>query len=151
MTHSMGTSKRLGYALISSPTYLDIGTHCPHMILTIQRFICGSYNLQEKSLHCQAHPLAVMKPAEVMLEVFNSQYLQLHSLSPLAILTFTKDALKILSYLQIKSPRADKFRIACDDRFLLSKVFKSADERGVLRYQCIESKNGDDVEKDFQD
>ncbi|KAF9235797.1 NMDA receptor-regulated protein 1-domain-containing protein [Melanogaster broomeanus] len=125
--------------------------------------------------------LAVMKPAEVTLEVFNSQYLQLHSSSPLAVLASAKvsrsldssredvenllltvlgdavklrieDALEILSYLHIiESPRADEFRIACGDKFPLSKVFKTAEEQDILRKQCIAPKDGDDVDKDVKD
>ncbi|KAF9226310.1 N-terminal acetyltransferase A, auxiliary subunit [Gyrodon lividus] len=119
---------------------------------------------------------AVMKPVEVTLEAFNSQYLQLHSLLPLAVLASAKvsqsldasrdevenllftvladgvklrieDALAILSYLQnIDSPRVDEFRIACDARFPLSKVFKNAEEQDTLRQQSIESKDDDEVE-----
>ncbi|KIJ63152.1 hypothetical protein HYDPIDRAFT_93055 [Hydnomerulius pinastri MD-312] len=123
--------------------------------------------------------LAVVKPAELTLEALNSQYLQLHSTSPPVILAcakvsqtldasrndvenilFTalgedvkltmKDALSILSHLQnLKSPRADEFRIACDAKYKLSTVFKSAEEQAALRLQCIEPLKDNEVETIF--
>ncbi|KAF8842021.1 N-terminal acetyltransferase A, auxiliary subunit [Paxillus ammoniavirescens] len=125
--------------------------------------------------------LAVMKPAEVTPEVFNSQYLQLHSLSPLSVLASAKvsrsldapsdevenllftvladgvelriqDTLTILSYLEeIKSLRVDEFRIACQAKFPISTVFKSAEDQAVLREQCIlEEPNNDDEVENFE-
>jgi len=123
--------------------------------------------------------VAALMPAEVSLEVFNSQYLQRHSLSGSAILASAKvsqmldtpreevetllfttltdgvqlrleDALETLSYLStIQSPRADAFRIACDARFTLSKVFKSDEEQAVLRRQCIDPRDENEVETVF--
>ncbi|KAG6379644.1 NMDA receptor-regulated protein 1-domain-containing protein [Boletus reticuloceps] len=123
--------------------------------------------------------VAGLKPVEVSLEVFNSQYLQRHSLSASGILASAKvsqmldtpreevenllfttltdgvqlrleDALEILSYLStIQSPRADEFRIACDARFTLSKVFKSEEEQAVLRRQCIDPRDENEVETVF--
>ncbi|KAF8550148.1 N-terminal acetyltransferase A, auxiliary subunit [Imleria badia] len=123
--------------------------------------------------------VAALKPAEVSLDVFNSQYLQHHSSSAPAIfasakashildapreevenLLFTmltegvqlrlEDALEIVSYLSdIQSPRADEFRIACDGKFTLSKVFKSTEEQAGLRRQCVDPKEENEVETVF--
>ncbi|KAI6134782.1 NMDA receptor-regulated protein 1-domain-containing protein [Pisolithus croceorrhizus] len=122
--------------------------------------------------------LTALKSEEISLDVFTSQYLQSHSTSPSAILAcaqayeflgnpaediesllFTtlkdniglsvEDALRILSYLQrVKSTRAEEFRIACDNKFELSTVFKSSDEQAALRQQCLleEKEDCDDVE-----
>ncbi|KAI6002990.1 NMDA receptor-regulated protein 1-domain-containing protein [Pisolithus albus] len=122
--------------------------------------------------------LIALKPEEISLDVFTSQYLQSHSTSPSAILAcaeaceflgnptedvesllFTvlkddirlsvEDALHILSYLQrVKSTRAEEFRIACDNKFELSTVFKSSEEQTALRRQCLleEKEDCDDVE-----
>jgi len=122
--------------------------------------------------------VAALKPAEVSLDAFNSQYLQRHASSAAAILASAKvshvldaprdevenllfttladgvqlgleDALAIVSYLaQVQSPRADEFRIACDARFVLSKVFKSAEEQGALRGQ-LDPKDDNEVETVF--
>ncbi|KAL4078146.1 NMDA receptor-regulated protein 1-domain-containing protein [Scleroderma yunnanense] len=116
--------------------------------------------------------LATLKP-QVTVEVFNSQYLQLHSATPSAILACAKasqvlgasaeetesllftaladsvelvveDALHILTYLRrLKSPRADEFRIACDKKFELSTVFKSPDEQATLRQCCLSGEKED--------
>lgn len=122
--------------------------------------------------------LISLKPEEISLDVFTSQYLQSHSTSPSAILAcaqackflgnptedvesllFTalkddiglsvEDGLRILSYLQcVKSTRAEEFRIACDNKFELSTVFKSSEEQAALRHQCLleEKEDCDDVE-----
>ena len=50
---------------------------------------------------------------------------------------------------QIQSPRADEFRIACDTRFVLSKVFKSTAEQGALRQQCVDPRDENEVETVF--
>lgn len=138
--------------------------------------------------------LTALKPEEISLDVFTSQYLQSHPTSPSVILACaqaseilgnpTKDtesllfttlqdnielsvevglqaltrpgcscihqaALRILSYLQrVKSTRAEEFRIACDNKFELSTVFKSSDQQAALRQQCLleEKEDCDDVE-----
>jgi hypothetical protein len=63
-----------------------------------------------------------------------------------------QDALTILSYLEgIKSSRVDEFRIACQAKFPVSTVFKSAEDQAVLREQCIlEEPNNDDEVEDFE-
>jgi peptide alpha-N-acetyltransferase len=123
--------------------------------------------------------VAELKPAEVSLDVFNSQYLQRHSSSASAILASAKasrvldapreevenvlfttlvdgvqvrleDALEIVTYLSdMQSPRADAFRIACGVKFSLSKVFQSAEEQAVLRQQCVDAKEENEVETVF--
>ncbi|KAI6007858.1 NMDA receptor-regulated protein 1-domain-containing protein [Pisolithus marmoratus] len=122
--------------------------------------------------------LTALKPEDISLDVFTSQYLQSHSTSPSAILACAKaceflgnrtediesllftalkdnielsveDAICILSYLQrVKSTRAEAFRIACDNKFELSTVFKSPNEQAVLRQQCLleEKEDCDNVE-----
>jgi hypothetical protein len=65
-------------------------------------------------------------------------------------LTPRQDALEIVSYLSdIQSPRADEFRIACDGKFTLSKVFKSTEEQAGLRRQCVDPKEENEVETVF--
>ncbi|KAG1885401.1 NMDA receptor-regulated protein 1-domain-containing protein [Suillus subluteus] len=116
-----------------------------------------------------AESIASLLPAEVSLELFNSQYLQKHSSSPMAIVAHAKvaqilkapqdevgsilfTALKepvqldheaafaVLSYLkEMKSPRAEEFRIACNDRFELSTLFRSDEEIAALRRSFTES------------
>jgi len=139
--------------------------------------------------------VAALKPAEISLDAFNSQYLQRHSSSAPAILasakvsqvlgapreeveallfttltdgvqlglgvgfalpprarllTRSQDAGEIVSYLsQIESARTDEFRIACDGRFTLSKVFKSGEEQAALRRQCIDPRDENEVETVF--
>jgi hypothetical protein len=45
----------------------------------------------------------------------------------------------VLSYLKdVKSSRAEEFRIACNDRFELSTLFKSAEEIAVLQKELEE-------------
>lgn len=117
--------------------------------------------------------LATLKPQEVTLEAFSSQYLQLYSASPSAILACAKvsqilgssveeaesllftamtdavelvveDAVHILSYLQrLKSPRAEEFRVACDKKFELSTVFRSSEEQANLRQYCLAGEKED--------
>ncbi|KAK7046670.1 NMDA receptor-regulated protein 1-domain-containing protein, partial [Favolaschia claudopus] len=102
-------------------------------------------------------------PDELSLETFNSQYLQQHSASGLAIFAvakvmvkletpreqvdetlFTaleasveldvKTALAILSFLRsTQSPREEEFRTQCDQRFELSTVFKAPTDLAELR------------------
>lgn len=61
-----------------------------------------------------------------------------------------QDGCEILAYLrQIESPRADEFRIACDVKFRLSKVFKTAEEQAVLRRLCVDAKDENEVETVF--
>jgi peptide alpha-N-acetyltransferase len=116
-----------------------------------------------------AESIASLLPAEVSLELFNSQYLQKHSSSPMAIVAHAKAAqilkapqdevdsilfvvlkepvqldhkaaFAVLSYLQeMKSPRADEFRIACNDRFELSTLFRSGEEIAALQRSFSES------------
>ena len=65
-------------------------------------------------------------------------------------LSDAQDALEIVSYLlQVQSPRADEFRIACDARFRLSKVFKSTEERDAMRRQCVDPRDENEVETVF--
>ncbi|KAI6158062.1 NMDA receptor-regulated protein 1-domain-containing protein [Pisolithus tinctorius] len=122
--------------------------------------------------------LIALKPEEISLDVFTSQYLQSHSTSSTVILACAKaseilgnpmkdiesllftslqdnielpveDALRILSYLQrIKSTRAEEFRIACDNKFEFSTVFKSSDQQAALRQQCLleEKEDCEDIE-----
>lgn len=62
----------------------------------------------------------------------------------------SQDALETLTYLQhIQSPRADEFRIACDDKFKLSKVFKSSEEQAALRQQSVDPRDENEVETVF--
>ena len=43
-----------------------------------------------------------------------------------------------LSFLQDnKSARAEEFRLACDEKFELSTIFKSADEKATLKKEAI--------------
>jgi len=121
--------------------------------------------------------LADILPEEVSLETYNSQYLQQHSQSGAAIfavarvyrrldspreevesLLFTalgdqnelsiKTALEIISFLRdIKSPRVEEFRVACDTRFTLSTVFKSPEDLLVLRQLAINTEEPADSEK----
>ncbi|KAG9311775.1 NMDA receptor-regulated protein 1-domain-containing protein [Chiua virens] len=123
--------------------------------------------------------VAVMKPAEVSLDAFNSQYLQRHSFSGPGILASAKasraldgpreevenlvftalgegvrlrveDGLTILGYLQdIRSERAEEFRIECDGKFGLSKVFKNSEEQAALMRQCVDPRDENEVETVF--
>ncbi|KAG1841873.1 NMDA receptor-regulated protein 1-domain-containing protein [Suillus tomentosus] len=116
-----------------------------------------------------AESIASLLPAEVSLELFNSQYLQKHSSSPMAIVAHAKvaqilkapqdevdsilftvlkepvqldheAAFAVLSYLkEMKSPRAEEFRIACNDRFELSTLFRSDEEIAALQKSFTES------------
>lgn len=116
-----------------------------------------------------AESIASLLPAEVSLELFNSQYLQKHSSSPMAIVAHAKvaqilkapqdevdsilftvlkepvqldheAAFAVLSYLkEMKSPRAEEFRIACNDRFELSTLFRSDEEIAALQRSFTES------------
>lgn len=116
-----------------------------------------------------AESIASLLPAEVSLELFNSQYLQKHSSSPMAIVAHAKvaqilkapqdevdsilftvlkepvqldheAAFAVLSYLkEMKSPRAEEFRIACNDRFELSTLFRSDEEIATLQRSFTES------------
>ncbi|KAG1802371.1 NMDA receptor-regulated protein 1-domain-containing protein [Suillus variegatus] len=133
-----------------------------------------------------AESIASLLPAEVSLELFNSQYLQKHSSSPMAIVAHAKvaqilkapqdevdsilftvlkepvqldhevrvhafhvdepftycgqAAFAVLSYLkEMKSPRAEEFRIACNDRFELSTLFRSDEEIDALQKSFTES------------
>ncbi|KAG2046531.1 N-terminal acetyltransferase A, auxiliary subunit [Suillus hirtellus] len=116
-----------------------------------------------------AQSIASLLPAEVSLELFNSQYLQKHSSSPMAIVAHAKvaqilkapqdevdsilftvlkepvqldheAAFAVLSYLkEMKSPRAEEFRIACNDRFELSTLFRSDEEIAALQKSFTES------------
>ncbi|KAI0727501.1 NMDA receptor-regulated protein 1-domain-containing protein [Fomitopsis betulina] len=121
--------------------------------------------------------LAKLLPVEVSLEHFNTQYLQKHSTDGRAILasvkvsrllnapadqvessifavfnpetTFDlKTAQDALAFLQdIKSPRVDEFRGACDSRFERSTVFKTPSEQAALRWNAAETdaaNGGDD-------
>ncbi|KAH0834787.1 NMDA receptor-regulated protein 1-domain-containing protein [Lanmaoa asiatica] len=145
-------------------------------IVELARKVASMNDISEPIKSVLDESMAVLKPAQVSLDAFNSQYLQHHSSSALAILAsarvsdmldapreevenllFTtltdgvqlrlEDALEILSYLQrIQSPRADEFRIACDAKFTLSKVFKSAEEQAMLRRQCVDPRDENEVE-----
>ncbi|KAG2089621.1 NMDA receptor-regulated protein 1-domain-containing protein [Suillus discolor] len=116
-----------------------------------------------------AESIASLLPAEVSLELFNSQYLQKHFSSPMAIVAHAKvaqilkapqdevdsilftvlkepvqldheAAFAVLSYLkEMKSPRAEEFRIACNDRFELSTLFRSDEEIDALQKSFTES------------
>lgn len=116
-----------------------------------------------------AESITSLLPEEVSLELFNSQYLQQHSSSPMAIMAHAKvaqisnapqeevesilftvlrepvqldheAAFVVLSYLKdLKSPRAEEFRIACNDRFELSTLFRSAEEIAALQMSFSES------------
>lgn len=116
-----------------------------------------------------AESIASLLPAEVSLQLFNSQYLQKHSSSPMAIVAHAKvaqilkapqdevdsilftvlkepvqldheAAFAVLSYLkEMKSPRAEEFRIACNDRFELSTLFRSDEEIATLQRSFTES------------
>ena len=50
---------------------------------------------------------------------------------------------------EMGSPRVEEFRIACDGRFVLSKVFKTAEEQAVLRRQCVDPREEVEVETVF--
>ncbi|KAG2124195.1 NMDA receptor-regulated protein 1-domain-containing protein [Suillus clintonianus] len=116
-----------------------------------------------------AESIASLLPEEVSLELFNSQYLQKHSSSSMAIVAHAKvarilkapqdevdsilftvlrepvqldheAAFAVLSYLkEMKSPRAEEFRIACNDRFELSTLFRSDEEIAALQRLFSES------------
>lgn len=116
-----------------------------------------------------AESIASLLPAEVSLELFNSQYLQKHSSLPMAIVAHAKvarilkapqdeidsilftvlkepvqldheAAFVVLSYLkEMKSPRSEEFRIACNDRFELSTLFRSDEEIAALQRSFTES------------
>jgi hypothetical protein len=133
-----------------------------------------------------AESIASLLPEEVSLELFNSQYLQKHSSSPMAIVAHAKvaqilkapqdeidsiiftvlkepaqldhevcihplhlnhsftyngqAAFSVLSYLkEMKSARAEEFRIACNDRFELSTLFKSDEEIAAFQRSFTES------------
>lgn len=116
-----------------------------------------------------AESIASLLPEEVSLELFNSQYLQKHSSSPMAIVAHAKvaqilkapqdeidsilftvlkepaqldheAAFSVLSYLkEMKSARVEEFRIACNDRFELSTLFKSDEEIAALQRSFTES------------
>ncbi|KAJ8597054.1 N-terminal acetyltransferase A, auxiliary subunit [Rhizopogon salebrosus TDB-379] len=115
-----------------------------------------------------AESIASLLPEQVSLELFNSEYLQKHSSSPMAVLAHARvaqisnapleevetilfavlrqpveldheAAFAVLSYLKdVKSSRAEEFRIACNDRFELSTLFKSAEEIAVLQKELEE-------------
>ncbi|KAH9990949.1 NMDA receptor-regulated protein 1-domain-containing protein [Russula compacta] len=102
---------------------------------------------------------------EVTLEAYNTQYLQRHSANARAVLGAArglqilgsprdeiegvvlgtlnpevdlplKTALDVWSFLKdINSLRADEFRLACEERFNLSTVFKTPDQLAVMRLQ----------------
>ncbi|KZV98700.1 N-terminal acetyltransferase A, auxiliary subunit [Exidia glandulosa HHB12029] len=102
--------------------------------------------------------LAALFPQDVASEVFTSQYLQRHSSSPRAVtavaraasslteaeellfglfkpevsldIKTAREALALLT--ERKSTRRDEFAAACDDRFVLSTVFKSVEEQRRL-------------------
>lgn len=116
-----------------------------------------------------AESIASLLPEEVSLELFNSQYLQKHTSSPMAIVAHAKvaqilkapqdevdsilftvlrepvqldheAAFAVLSYLKdMKSPRVEEFRIACNDRFELSTLFRSDEEIAALQKSFTES------------
>jgi peptide alpha-N-acetyltransferase len=132
-----------------------------------------------------AESITSLLPEEVSLELFNSQYLQKHSSSPMAIVahakvaqilkapqdeidcilftalkepvqldhevrihpfhlnhsfTYGQAAFAVLSYLkEMKTARAEEFRIACNDRFELSTLFKSDEEIAALQRSFTES------------
>ncbi|KAG1732951.1 NMDA receptor-regulated protein 1-domain-containing protein [Suillus lakei] len=114
-----------------------------------------------------AESIASLLPEEVSLELFNSQYLQKHTSSPMAIVAHAKVAqilkapqdevdsilftvlrepvqldheFAVLSYLKdMKSPRVEEFRIACNDRFELSTLFRSDEEIAALQKSFTES------------
>lgn len=66
------------------------------------------------------------------------------------LISSAQDGIAILDYLQqIASPRVDEFRIACDGRFGLSNVFKTAEEQAVLRRQCVDARDENEVETVF--
>lgn len=116
-----------------------------------------------------AESIASLIPPGVSLELFNSQYLQKHSSSPMAIVAHAKvaqilkapqdevdsilftvlkepvqldheAAFAVLSYLkEMKSLRAEEFRIACNDKFELSTLFRSDEEIAALQRSFTES------------
>lgn len=116
-----------------------------------------------------AESIASLLPGEISLGLFNSQYLQKHSSSSMAIVAhakvaqilkapqdevdsilFTvlkepvqldhKAAFAVLSYLkEMNSSRAEEFRIACNDRFELSTLFRSDEEIAALQRSFTES------------
>lgn len=50
----------------------------------------------------------------------------------------TQSALAVLSFLNdIRSQRAEEFRVDCDKRFELSTVFKSPKEQAILRTKAF--------------
>jgi len=104
-------------------------------------------------------------PSEVTLEAYNAQYLQRHSVDARAVLgsaralqilgsprdevegvvhgtlnpemnLLLKTALDVWSFLKdIGSPQANEFRLACDNKFDLSTVFKTPDQLTALHSQ----------------
>lgn len=67
-----------------------------------------------------------------------------------SLISCEQDGLEIVAYLQqIQSPRADEFRIACDGKFELSKVFKTTEEQATLRRQCVDARDENEVETVF--
>ncbi|KAF8999912.1 N-terminal acetyltransferase A, auxiliary subunit [Hymenopellis radicata] len=112
--------------------------------------------------------VSALLPDEVTLETFNSQYLQRHSSSPLAIFAAArvlktldgpleevdntifstlgpdvkltlKSARTMLDYLvQLGSLRVEEYRTSCDQRFPLATVFKTAEEQASLMKETVE-------------
>jgi len=104
---------------------------------------------------------------EMALETYNAQYLQRHSCNASAVLgaarglqilgsprdeiegvVFStlnpetdlplKTALDVWSFLKdIDSPRANEFRIACDEKFDMSTVFKTPDQLAVIQRGAV--------------
>ncbi|CCM05111.1 uncharacterized protein FIBRA_07318 [Fibroporia radiculosa] len=115
-----------------------------------------------------SNALARLLPVELSLELFNAQYLQRHSIDAASILAAAKvsrilpvpreeiestvfgilnpdvrpdikTASQAVAFLQeIRSPRTDEFKVACDARFELSTIFKSPSEIAALPWKAAE-------------
>lgn len=60
-----------------------------------------------------------------------------------------QSALKVLQFLRdVRSPRAEEFRAACDKRFELATIFKTSEELALLHSQVRASLNGAEAPED---
>ncbi|KAI0064906.1 N-terminal acetyltransferase A auxiliary subunit [Artomyces pyxidatus] len=110
-----------------------------------------------------SNTLSSLLPSELSSDLYNSQYLQRHPADARAVFSAArglhlldhpkeevedmifgvlnreahlqlKVALEVLAFLQgIRSARAEEFRLACDQKFLLSSVFKNPAELALLQ------------------
>ncbi|KAG8216414.1 N-terminal acetyltransferase A, auxiliary subunit, partial [Butyriboletus roseoflavus] len=148
-------------------------------VVELARKVASLSDVSELIKSALDESVAAMKSAKVSLDTFNSQYLQRNASCAGAILGSAKvlgildapteeiesllfttlndnvrlcheDAQGILCHLQqIRSRRADEFRIACDGKFTLSKMFKSAEEQDGIKQHCVDPRDENEVETVF--